>query len=243
MRTKKEIKETILVALAVIIPVVAVAVYYYEPKQSQEKDVEIAFQEMLVNDILDPIEDTLKIGKYEFSDKQEKIIKDIINICKKRNFKREHTALMLAIADIESNFNTHPNTDNGRYTGLYQIDKQYNDNSDLIETINYMLNSMLENKDTWINNKHYGFDWNIEYYYTIHQQGKYGFKVIYTNQDKKIQNLPKRIRNNVRNNPPTIDREYYTYKEKINDNTQVKTWLNAWKKIVNDLTDFYLEYI
>lgn len=247
----KVLKESFYILLIVMIPIAVIAIYYYNPQDDIDESVELAYREMIINDILDPIpetsgdiQDTIEPRtRYDFSKDQERVIRDIIEICRKRNFKDTHVALMLAIADIESNFLKHPNTNKGKYTGLFQIDKNYNDNKNIEKTINWMLDETIKNKEIWTENEHYGFNWSIEYYYLVHQQGKYGFKTIYKNQNKKIQNMPSRIRMNICNNPPRISRDYYNYEIKISKSTKVGTWMNAWSKIVNDLTKFYLDYI
>jgi len=114
-------------------------------------------------------------------DKKDLVKQQIIAICKEIN---APVPVVLAIARIESNFNTKSVDKGGSCVGIYQMKNGFggcvgDDRYDLEKTTKALWKAHQIYKNRWL--KEVG-TWNDFYYYGIHQKGFAGFVEIYKNR-------------------------------------------------------------
>ena len=118
---------------------------------------------------------------------REKTKQQIIQICKEID---ASIPVVMAIARIESNFNTKSVDKGGACVGIFQLKNGYGgccgaDRLDLAKSIKCLHLNHQKLKRRWI--KEFGASsWEDWFYYGIHQKGYTGFKEIYKNKDKLL---------------------------------------------------------
>ena len=121
-------------------------------------------------------------------DKKARTKRKIIEICKEID---APIPVVMAIASIESNFNTTSKDRGGACVGIFQLKNGYggcigDDRYDLEKSIKALHLNHQKLKARWVKNVG---SWDDFYYYGIHQKGFAGFLEIYKNRHKKLSEI------------------------------------------------------
>jgi len=136
-------------------------------------------------------------------DKKDLVKQQIIAICKEIN---APIPVVLAIARIESNFNTKSVDRGGSCVGIYQMKNGFggcvgDDRYCLEKTTKALWKIHATYKQRWL--KQIDSTWNDFYYYGIHQKGFAGFVEIYKNRHKKLNEISAVRRNSILASKPS----------------------------------------
>ena len=142
--------------------------------------------------------------------------------------------VVMAIASIESNFNTGSIDRGGSCVGIFQLKNGYggcigDDRLDLEKSIKCLHRNHQILKKRWL--KNVDSNWCDFYYYGIHQKGFAGFLEIYKNKDKLLSEItPTRRKSILLSKPSKLNWE------------RVIDWWNYYEKRFYKIYNRYLDY-
>ena len=134
---------------------------------------------------------------------KDEIKQKIIKVCKEID---APVPVVMALAGIESNFNSSAKSKSGSYVGIFQLSNGFGGCSgdsrlDLEKSIRCLWNNHSTYKERWSSTG--DKSWNDFYYYGIHQQGFAGFREIYLNKNKMLNEISEQRRKNILANKPS----------------------------------------